>query len=195
MKKGKFGVALPFYAVLAFVCAMFGFSTGALLILGVALFVEKDEWTTRQCMQAFFATFIVSCLGILTNILQRIRMVMNYGSAFDVFTKIIGIIDGPIRLVLELFVLALLLLGVTKVMRGQEANLPVFSTWAYKAYGYVRQVTVPVQPQYQQAPQQQPQYPAQQPQAPQQYPAQQPQAQAPVAQNFQQPQDQQPPQV
>lgn len=54
MEKGKLGIRLSFYAVAAFILAFLGYSTVLALLAGFVLIVEKNEWASRQVIQAFF---------------------------------------------------------------------------------------------------------------------------------------------
>lgn len=167
MKKGKLGVTYTFYAVLAFVFAMVGLELAVLLTLGVVLLYEKDEWASRQVMQALF---LCVASTFVSGVFSGFSYVSSWNFVGGVFNSITRGIGGIINLVIFVF----LIIGLLNVMKGKEAGLPLVSNWAYKAYGYVKNTEVPT---YTAAPQQpvQPPVPnnntyapvAQQPQVPQ----------------------------
>ena len=63
MQKGKFGIYLWFYAMLAFVLAFLGQVLLAGLLLGFVIVAEKDEWVIKQVMQAFGLAIFASVVG------------------------------------------------------------------------------------------------------------------------------------
>lgn len=168
--KGKLGVTYKFYAILAFALAFFGQTLLAGILLGFVLLVEQDEWTSRQCMQALFLTFVSSAVAVVINVLLFI----------PILGWILSVFAGLFDVVIWIFAI----IGLVNVVKGKEANLPVLSKWAYKAYGYVPQPVAPVAPPP--APAQpyygQPQPPmAPSPMAPQDFPQAQPPQDAPMA--------------
>ncbi len=184
MRKGKLGISLVFYAVLAFVLAFLRQTTLCFLVLGFVLVAERDEWTSRQVMQASFLSLVGSVvsgvLGIF-DVLERIPL------AGYLFTGVFSFIDGIVSLIILIFVIV----ALVKVAKGQDANLPLLSSLANRAFGIVTQkvytTTPPAggQPQQPYPYNQAPQAPYQQPaQAPNGQPAQQPQQ--PTNQNPQQ---------
>ena len=175
MKKGTFGIKLSFYAVLAFVLAFLGQTLLLGLLLGFVIVAEKDEWLTRQTMQAFFLTIAVSVIqGALSLISKLFSWIPTLGSISvgSVVSALFGWINWAVSVAARVFII----IAVIKVAKGNEANIPVFASLANRAYGIVKEKPVYQQPQYTQYPQQpqQPQYPQysqQQPQYPQ-YPQQ-----------------------
>ena len=65
MRKGKFNIVLPFYAIVGFVLAMLGQVLLCGLLLGFVLVAERDEWASRQCMQAFFLSLVMSIANLV----------------------------------------------------------------------------------------------------------------------------------
>lgn len=150
MEKGKLGIKLTTYAVIAFVLAIFGQMLLCGLLLGFVLLVEKDEWTSRQCMQAFFLTFLngivggISTVGSLGNSLFggfTYYSDFYYGGAWN---TVFGVLAGIVAIVVFVFEI----IGLVHVVKGQEANIPVFSGWAMKAFGRVQQKAAPPPQQY-----------------------------------------------
>ena len=165
MRKGKLGVTYTFYATLAFVMALFGNATLTGLLLAFVLLVEKDEWTSRQCMQAFFLTFVSSVAAIISSALLGVGSVMAFLALGT--SLIVGIISG----IISILVLVFSIIGLVNVTKGKEANVPLLSNWAYKAFGYVQQAQ-PTAPVVQPMPPMQQQFGAPPPQQP--FAAQQP---------------------
>lgn len=154
MKKGAFGIKLSFYAVLAFVLAFLGQTLLLGLLLGFVLVAEKDEWLTRQTMQAFFLTIAVSVVqGALSLVSKLCGWMPSIGpiSVGSVVSALFGWINWAVSVVAVVFII----IAVFKVAKGGEANVPLCSALANKAYGIVKERPIyPQQPQYPQYPQQ-----------------------------------------
>lgn len=158
MEKGVFGFKLSTYAVLAIIFAFLGQTTLLALLLGFVIVTEKNEWLTRQVMQVFFLaiglSIISTCLdaasGALAGLLGMIPL--GFISLSGIVTTVFGFIDWGFGVAALVF----LILALVKVLKGKEANIPLFAMFANKAYGAFKA-----------APQAQPQYP-QYPQYPQQ---------------------------
>lgn len=147
MTKGKFGVCLWFYAALAFILALLDQTLLCGILLLFVIAVEGDEWTTKQVMQAFFITLAVSVISMVLNLLGDIvGWIPFLGSiAKKVFNVVLKIVD--------ILKIVLAIIGLVKVSKCQDANIPGLSAFADKAFGVVVKKTyAPVQPQYQQPP-------------------------------------------
>ena len=157
MQKGKYGVCLWFYALVAFILAFLGQVLLGGLLLGFVIVAEKNEWLTRQVIQAFFLTIIVSVINAVLDLLN----IFAIGVVFNVISTIVSIV-----------VLVFVIIAMVKVVKGQEANMPLLSKLANRAYGIIEKKVytqaapanyaqpqapqapqVPVQPQAPQAPQ------------------------------------------
>lgn len=140
MNKGKFGIVLPFYGILAFVLAFLGQTLLCGLLLGFVIAAEKDEWASKQVMQAFFLTLFSSVVSGVLSILNVFNAIPFVGT---VFNTIFGIINGIVSLVILVFAI----IGIVNVCKGKDASVPVFSGLASKVYGMVKQTvyTAPVQ--------------------------------------------------
>lgn len=82
MEKGKLGIRLSFYAVAAFILAFLGYSTVLALLAGFVLIVEKNEWASRQVIQAFFLCIFADIVNGILNIfdfLYQIPLWVLYG--------------------------------------------------------------------------------------------------------------------
>ncbi len=184
MSKGVLGIKLNFYAVVAFLLAMIGQWLPAFLVLAFVMAVEKDEWVTRQCMQAAFLGFIILVAGVLEGFAMGIiSMLRNFGATLGNASGIITGVFDIFSWLLHILVLVLAIVGLSRAMRGQEANTPIVAGFADKAYGRIRPQPMyqpmqqPMYPQYPQQPMQQPmppQQPMQQPPMPPQQPMQPP---------------------
>lgn len=136
MKKGKLGIRLAFYGVLAFVLAYLGYSTLLFLVLGVALLVEKDEWTIRQIIQAVVLCFIESIVRNVLNIIGFADNIPFLGTAWNIITS-------TITALLELAVLGCTIIGVLRNVKDQDAAIPFAKTVADWAFGVVKEKAVP----------------------------------------------------
>ena len=163
MEKGAFGFKLSTYAVLAFVLAFLGQTTLLALLLGFVIVTEKNEWLTRQTMQAFFLTIGLSVLGgALDMVYQLFSWIPSFG--FISISAIVSTLFDWIEWGVDVAALVFIILALFKVMKGGEAKIPLVATFANKAYGIAKKApAMPQYPQYPQQPQnpQYPQYPQQ----------------------------------
>ena len=141
MEKGNLGIRLGFYGVAAFILAYLGSTTLLFLLAGVVLIAEKNEWATRQVIQAL-------CLCVVSNVVMSVIGIFDFvyripylGSVWNVFTQIIDVL-------LEVAVLVFVIVGILKNLKGNDANIPLASNVADWVYGVVKEKPVKVvQPQ------------------------------------------------
>lgn len=164
MEKGKFGIRLSFYAVVAFALVIFGYDTLLFLLAGVVLLAEKNEWATRQVIQAICLSFVVNILSSVLNVFNFIYKIPFIGSAWS---SVISVLTSLV----DLAVLVFAVIAIINTAKGKEAGIPLANKFADWAYG---KIVVKPQPVYQQPVYQQPM----QAQAPYQQPVQPVQAQA-----------------
>ena len=90
MEKGKLGIRLSVYAVLAFILAAFGLYLGIIGLLAVVLIVEKDEWASRQVLQALMLCLLPSMIGAVFDVLGFMNWFGwgSYGSAVYTISSI-----------------------------------------------------------------------------------------------------------
>ena len=117
MQKGKYGVCLWFYALVAFILAFLGQVLLGGLLLGFVIVAEKNEWLTRQVIQAFFLTIIVSVINAVLDLLNIFGNVPIVGTA-------IGVVFNVISTIVSIVVLVFVIIAMVKVVKGQEANMP-----------------------------------------------------------------------
>ncbi len=150
MGKGRFGLVLSIYPILAFIGVILGQPLLCALLFAAAVFAERDEWAGRQSLQALGLSIAAAALrGVL---LGFARLLPGYGGFF-------GFLSTAARLLAALVYLAAILVSIVaivRVMKGQEANLPGLSALAYRAYG--KQPPRPFPGAYPPPPYQQPPY-------------------------------------
>lgn len=187
MKKGKAGICLGYLAALSFLLVIFNQPLLCGLLMLVAIFVEKDEWLSRQSMQAFL---LVLASNLLTSFLPNVFT--TYGTLSLIGYSALTIVLSVLSLCVSIIALVFAILAITRVVKENEADIPIAASFAYKAYGFVKpSFTPPVQQYYQPPVQQAPQ--AQQPPMQQQQTAQQQQPVAPQQPYVAPDQPQQPP--
>lgn len=190
MKKGKFGLCLSFYAVLAFVLALLKQPLLCGLLLGFVIVAEDDRWAVRQVLQAFMlslvSTFVLDTVYTLAGILVPYSIGFFYDFAYGVLHVVSCLVYAG--------VLVLSIMAILRVCRDQEANVPLLSNLSYHVFGDQKPPKPVKQPVWPQQPMQQPYPPQQAPQQPVQgqmpmqgypmpsQPMQQPQGAAPVPQ-------------
>ena len=156
MEKGKFGVRLSFYAVAAFIFAIMGYSTALILLAGVVIVGEKDEWAGRQVIQAVCLQFVSGVIGTFFGLFDFFYRIPIFGTVW-------GTIVSIVQSVIAIIILVFAIIGLVKVAGGKEAGVPLADKFANWAYG---KITVKQQPVYQQP--MQPAQPMQQPVQPMQ---------------------------
>ena len=130
MEKGKLGIRLSFYAVAAFILAFLGYSTVLALLTGFVLIVEKNEWASRQVIQAFFLCIFADIVNGILNIFDFLYQIPLMGS---VWGTAISVIDGIVSLVVLIFCI----MALVNTAKGNEANVPGLNGLANWAYGIV----------------------------------------------------------
>lgn len=168
MKKGRFGFLLSCYAILAFICVILKLPLLCALTLFAAIFLEKDEWAARQCLQAFLLSLTVSLFG------DMIPWVIS-SVPLSFVSDFLSAVSGVFSVLVYMAAIVFSILGIVRTMKGQEANLPLYADAAWSAYGKRKPKPIPgpYPPQY---------HPADQPGQ-----AVPPVYQAPSAQPFQSP--------
>lgn len=153
MEKGKFGIRMAFYAVLAFILVIFGYSTALFLLAGVVMFVEKDEWASRQVIQAI-------CLLLTSAAISVFFGLFSFVYAIPIIGSIWGTLVSVVESLVDIAILVFVIIALVKVAKGKEAGVPLADKFAYWAYGKVvakpQPVAQPMQQPMQQAPVQQP---------------------------------------
>ncbi|HIT90845.1 MAG TPA: hypothetical protein IAC41_10575 [Candidatus Merdenecus merdavium] len=137
MRKGKYGITFSFYAVLAFIFALFGLTTVGFGLLIFLIVAEKDEWAVRQSIQALGINLIGTFFS--TSGMGAFRLVnfpiINRDTTWD---GLLGsgyyFIEGVIGLILFICII----IAISKVMKEQDAGLPLLSRFSDWAYGVMR---------------------------------------------------------
>lgn len=136
MEKGKLGLRICFYTVLAFlIVAIHGGITLLFLLAGVLLLVEKNEWGVRQVIQALALNMVTSVVYSVLNAFDFIYKIPFIGTAW-------GGIHSLISSILAIVVFALCIVGILKNLKGEDAAIPLANKFADWAYGVVAQKTV-----------------------------------------------------
>ena len=163
MKKGKFGNILCFYPIAALAAVILNSPLICAALAALAIFAEQDEWAGRQSLQAWMLSAALFFFDRFTGWGSSILPIPFLSTA-------LSFISSALFVILYLAAITASVLGILRVSRDGEANIPLFSSLAYRIYGKAR--PKPVQ---QSAPYGIPyEYPSQppQPQPPQQYPPQ-----------------------
>ncbi len=121
------GIKLTFYAVLAFVLAMFGQTLLCGLLLGFSILAVKDRWLARQVMQAFFLCFVSGILSLIRDIFGIFNIIPLLGT---VITSLISFASAVITIIVFIFALV----SLFRVAKGGEAEVPVANQLAERAF-------------------------------------------------------------
>ena len=142
MEKNQIGIRFSFFAVLAFVFAIFGQLLLCGLVLGYAIVVEKKEWLIRQCMEALFLAFCMQVLMALRGLMSSIPGLFPFAS-FNLAeywgavgyvtgrtaaaTPAPGILLGFAVMIINLLAVVFAIRSALRVRKGREANTPIVS--------------------------------------------------------------------
>lgn len=140
MRKGRFGIVLCLYPILAFACVIVDQPILCALVFGFALFAERDEWASRQSLQALILCAATELLRSV--LLYVVDFFPNYVSAFYYLTILLNVVSGVIYLVAIVFSI----LAILRVMKDREADLPLLSDLALRAFGKRKPRPVPPMP-------------------------------------------------
>ena len=137
MKKGRFGIVFSFYAILAFILVILKMPLLGALLFGFVTLAERDEWLGRQTLQAFLMSAVVVFLGKLFSwINSLIPGYFFFSGALNVITSLLSVLVYAAAIVFSI-------LAILRVMKEEEANVPLFAEIAYKAYGTTKPRPVP----------------------------------------------------
>lgn len=128
MKKGKFGLVLCAYPILAFACVILKQPLVCSIMLALAVFLEKDEWAGRQTFQAWVLSLLVAFFS----------EVIPWGvSLFTIsfVSTFLSTVATVFSVIVYLAAIVLSILAIVRVLKDQDANLPLLSELAYKLYG------------------------------------------------------------
>jgi len=140
MRKGQFGITYVCYAVIAMILAWFGQTLALVLLTAFMIAVEKDEWASKQCLQACGLVgtqwLISECISILNKPVSWIgRFIKDYESSFYSFQKVYDHIFYFVREVVDIAVIVLVIMAILNILKEKDANIPVISKFADWAYG------------------------------------------------------------
>lgn len=147
MEKGKLGVRLTAWPVIAFTLALFGQTLLCGLLLGIVMYVEKEEQVSRQCMTALFLSLawkVIALLGAVLLLFSGFAASIFYYRAGEALAGLTVLVVGALVVVMVVFTI----MGLMNVSKGREAGVPILSGLADRAFGFVK-------------PRPQPQYPPQ----------------------------------
>lgn len=148
MTKGKYGIYLWFYALLAFVLVFLGQTTLCALLLGFVIIAENNEWLSKQVIQAFLLSLAVSIIN------RAISLVDGIFSSIPFVGGIFSSFFGVIEALIGILVLILVIVAIIKVVKEKDAGIPGLSALVNKAFGIVtKKVYTQVPPQAPQQPQ------------------------------------------
>ncbi|MBD5460129.1 MAG: hypothetical protein HDR26_04195 [Lachnospiraceae bacterium] len=158
MEKGKLGIRLGFYGVLAFIMAYLGSYTALFILLAVVLMAEESEWASRQVIQAICLCVADSLLGIVLSVINSVRgSLMN---TFDFLYRVPGIgngwslINSFLSHAINIVVLVFAILAIVNNVKGKDANVPLankFAAWAFGKSAAAKPAQAQPQPQPQAA--------------------------------------------
>lgn len=144
MRKGKFGIVLCFYPIAAFAAVILNSPLICAALAAAAIFLEKDEWTGRQTLQAWMVSAVVFFFDHAVSLVRLVHI--PFISAF------LSVVVTIAFVLVYLAAIVFSVLSIIRVRKDDEANVPLFSEFAYRIYGQrkpkpvappVQQYTVP----------------------------------------------------
>ncbi len=130
MKKGKFGILLAYYAVIAFVLVILKQPVLIALVAAAAIFLEKDEWLSRQTIQALMLSVVVECFSTVANVFDALPLWF----ISDILAGIFSFVSWALYIVAIIFSI----LAIIKVYRENDAGVPLLSDLSYKIFGQIK---------------------------------------------------------
>lgn len=131
MRKGRFGIVLCLYPILAFAGVILNQPIICALIFGFTLLAERDEWAGRQTLQALILSAVTA---VIRKVLMYVAGLFPAYSGIGLF-EFFSIALNVISAIIYLLAIVVSVLAIIRVMKDQEADLPVLSGLAYRAYG------------------------------------------------------------
>ncbi len=149
MIKGNYGLNLAAIAIVAFILGFFSLEVALLLVVAYAVLIEKDRWLTRQSLQALFLLMAYRIAGTVLN--WAFNLINGFFGWFDAIRvmSVFNNIGNAIDLILYVIFLLLTILAIFKLMKNQDAGLPIVGDLANYAMGMAAPKPAPVPaPQY-----------------------------------------------
>lgn len=130
MRKGKFGLGTAATAVIAFAFAALRQPVAVLLICGFALLAEKDEWLGKQTLQSLLLTITYYIVTLITGwVFGGLARFFTWIEVYKV-SGAINNVNAAISDILYIAFIALCVFAILRVLRGNDAGLPVLSKMA-----------------------------------------------------------------
>ena len=136
MEKGKLGITLGAIAALSFILAYLSWGTALILIVGVALIVEKNDWLSKQVIKALYFTVLYSLAMSILNIGFDIL----YGTIGNInfIYNLLRTIDKLATRIIDIGVLIICALAALKVVKGEEAAVPLVDHLVDQTLGLIK---------------------------------------------------------
>ena len=130
MEKGQLGLRLSFYAVVAFILAIFRMELCLFLVAGTAIVVEKNIWLSRQVIQAVCLYFVNQMFVYTFGLLDFMYKIPFVGAAW-------GIVYTVVMTIIKIVILVFAIIAIVKTANGKEAKVPLANKFANWACGVV----------------------------------------------------------
>jgi MFS family permease len=128
--KGRFGLSLAAVAMIAFGFAALQQPQSVLLVAGFALLAEKDDWLSRQALQALLLTIAYFMATLVTGwVFGGLAQIFGWAGIYSAASALqtVNTVAGSL-LYIALVVFAVL--AVLRVLRGKDAGLPFLAKMA-----------------------------------------------------------------
>ena len=127
MRKSRYGFNLWFYPAIVLLLAIFGQTLLCGLITIFAIAAEKDEWTSRQTMEAFLLSLVNALVSVIIDLFGIITWIPLLG---DLLSRILAFCAGVIGLV----VLVVAVIGILRASKNEEIRIPIVHGFVNKIF-------------------------------------------------------------
>ncbi|HOO78809.1 MAG TPA: hypothetical protein PLQ04_00330 [Lachnospiraceae bacterium] len=137
MGKGRYGISFVAYAAIAFALAILGMRTLLILFIIFLLVAEKNEWASRQAIQALIYSLLAK--GFDVAMTWRVRPFITFNMEHGFFSGLTDLYMGSygwLRGIVAFAVIVFLAIGLIRVCQGKEAKLPLadqLAHWFFKS--------------------------------------------------------------
>ncbi len=124
MPKGKYGIPLPLYGILAFVLVLLNQTLILLLLSLFVVLAEQDDQTSRTVLEALSLQFIVNLLYWI------IAIIVTLSTIVPILIGLVVTLTGVVRMAISLVSGGIAILGIIKAAKDEEPNFPILKDFA-----------------------------------------------------------------
>ncbi len=132
MRKGRFGILLYVYPIIAFSCVILRLPLVCALAFGFVLLAERDEWADDKLYKpCCYPLLQKSSNGFWCGALMHCLIP-------PIFSRYLSLAFNFLSALVYLAAIVLSVWAILRVIKDREMDLPLLSNLAYRAYGKVK---------------------------------------------------------